>query len=287
MSVTSIAKKTANSETPTMVSPSGAIYTVETITPEKADEWLARNTDNRHMRKNVVSRYARDMKSGEWAENGSAISFATDGTLLNGQHRLAAVVQSNRSIMALVVRGLPNKAQDTMDDLAKRTLADTFNFHGVNNATSAASIVRRVLLWQNGVRTNSGAFQPTKAESLAAVRNDPSLAVAINAASQMSKRNLVSPSIVGLTWWLFWNIDEEDCGNFWAGLHTGANLATNSPIYLVREQIITMKSRVERVPETAFLAYIIQAWNQYRAGQTRASSYRYSLKASARFPEPK
>lgn len=287
MSVTSIAKKSANSVTPTMTSPAGAVYSIETVTPAKADEWLARNTDNRRMRKNVVSRYARDVKSGEWLENGSAISFSEDGVLLNGQHRLAAIVQANRSITALVVRGLPAKSQDTMDDLAKRSLADTFNFHGINNATAAASITRRILLWQNGVRTNNGNYQPTKAESLDAIRTDPSIAIAINAAGQMSKRNLVSPSIVGLTWWLFWNIDEEDCSEFWASLHTGSNLSSNSPIYLVREQIVYMKSKAERVPETAFLAYIIQAWNHYRADKHLSPTYRYSLKAAANFPEPK
>lgn len=286
MSVTSISKKSANYEIPTMTSASGAVYTIETVTPEKADEWLARNTDNRHMRKNTVAKYTRDIKTGDWLENGSAISFSEDGTLLNGQHRLAAIVQANRSITALVLRNLPAKSQDTMDDLAKRSLADTFNFHGVGNATAAASIVRRVLLWENGTRTNSGKHQPTKAEALDKIRTDPTLSIAIKAAGEMSKRNLVSPSIVGLTWWLFWNIDEDACAEFWSGLHTGANLATNSPIYLVREQIITLKSRAERVPETAFLAYIILAWNHYRAGKTLASSYRYTLKSSARFPEP-
>lgn len=287
MSVTSIAKKTANSEIPKMTSPSGATYTIETVTPEKADEWLARNTDNRNMSKNVVARYARDMRTGDWLENGSAISFGEDGTLLNGQHRLAAVVQSNRSIIALVVRNLPSKSQDTMDDLKKRSLADTFGFHGFKNATSAAAITRRVLLWQNGIRTNNGSYQPTKAESLDIMRTDHTLAVAIDAAAAMSKRNLVSPSIVGLTWWLFWNIDENECSEFWSSLHTGANLETDSPIYMVREQIISAKAKAERVPETAFLAYIIQAWNHWRAGKTLASTYRYQLKANARFPEPK
>lgn len=287
MSVTSIAKKTANVQHPSMVSDTGATYSVETIGPDTAKEMLASNIDNRHIRRAVVDRYARDMKAHKWVENGAAISFAADGTLLDGQHRLAAIVRAGVAVRLLVVRGLPNSAQDSMDDLAKRTLADTFNFHGISNANSAAAIVRRVLLWQNDARTNTGKYQPTKAEALAAIREDQTLAVAINAAAQMRKRSIVSPSIIGLTWWLFWNIDQDDCEKFWSGLHSGADLSENSPIFIVREQISRYNARAERVPETAYLAWVIKAWNHYRADKTLRPSYKYTIKSSEHMPEPK
>ena len=270
-----------------MVSRAGIAYSVEQVTPEIAERWLTKNTANRRIRRAVVDRYARDMETGDFIENGSSICFAEDGTLLDGQHRLAAVVQSGATVWMLVVRNLRSATQDTMDDLAKRTLADTFGFHGVAAAHTAASITRRVILWQRGIRTNQGNYQPTKTEALTALREDPSIVTAVESAVHMSSRRLVSPSIIGLTWWLFWQLDEKDCADFWSGLHDGVGLEKGSPIHIVREQLIQQSNRGERIPETAYLAWVIKAWNHWRAGKTLAPSYRYRLTASERFPEPR
>ena len=60
------------------------------ITPELAHEWLGFNTHNRNIRQRIVTAYAADMTGGDWQWNGESIKFAEDGTLLDGQHRLAA-----------------------------------------------------------------------------------------------------------------------------------------------------------------------------------------------------
>lgn len=271
-----------------MTSRAGVKYSVEQVTPSIAEAWLGKNTANRRIRRAVVERYCRDMQSGEFVENGASICFASDGTLLDGQHRLAAVVQSDAVVWMLIVRNLPMTTQDTMDDLAKRTLADTFGFHDISNANSAAAITRRILMWQQGIRTNSGGkYQPSKSECLSAIREDSSITTAIEQASAMSSRKLVTPSIIGLTWWLFWQIDAQECSDFWQGLSSGAGLTEGSPIHLVREQITAHNSKSERVPETAYLAWIIKAWNHYRADKTLATTYRYTLKPTERFPEPR
>ncbi len=272
----------------TMVSPAGVRYSVETVTPELAEQWLTKNTDNRKIRRNIAERFGRDMSEGNWRENGEGICFAEDGTLINGQHRLTAVVLSYTSVPMLVVRELPMNSQDTMDDGAKRTMADTFGFHGIGNANIAAAITRRVLMWQAGYTSNVGSkYQPSKAEQLEAWRSDPSLPIAADAASQMSRRNLLPPSVTGLTWWLFWQIDATECAEFWGRLSDGTGLDETSPIYIVREQIILRNSRPGRVAETENLAWVIQAWNHYRAGKTLSPTYRYALKPGAQFPEPR
>ncbi len=287
MSKSSLAVVSANAETPHMVSRAGIEYSVEQITPTIAREWMATNTDNRKFRRRVAERYMRDMSTGKWSENGESIKFAVDGTLLDGQHRLWAITHSNRSVYALVVRNLVNESQDTMDDNAKRTLADTFNFHNVNNANSAAAITRRVLMWQEGVKSNQGSFQPSKSEALATIREDQTILIAIEAAGRMRTRRLVPPTIIGLTWWLFWQIDEDACEEFWTALHTGEGLSADSPVYIVREQINRHMARDGRVAETALLAWVIKAWNHYRDERTLSATYKYTLKPSERIPEPK
>src|SRR3990172_8052075 len=76
------------------------------VTPNPPREWLRTNTHNRKLRDRAVADYARDMTAGHWTLNGEAIKFATDGTVLDGQHRLRAVIDSDVTVQMLVVVGL-------------------------------------------------------------------------------------------------------------------------------------------------------------------------------------
>lgn len=271
-----------------MTSPSGVTYSVELITPEMAAAWLTQNKRNRRQRRAAIDRYARDMQRERWMENGAAISFDTDGRLIDGQHRLEAGVQSAKPFWSLVVTNLPPKAQDTMDDQAKRTMADRMAFHDRDNATISASVTRRILLWQNGHKTNTGSYQPTVAESLVALNSDPTIDIAIRQAVSLRALSPVPPTIIGLTWWLFWQINADDCAEFWTGLHDGANLTPGSPILMVRNQINGDRAKSSgRIPESAHLAYVLKAWNAWRDDRELAPTYRFRLSVGERFPEPK
>lgn len=276
----------SKSKAPAMKS-AGANYSVVPITPPMAEQWLARNTNNRRIRPAAVGRYARDMASGNWTENGSAIAFADDGTLLDGQHRLEAIIQSGATVTMLVVRGLPKRAQDTIDDGAKRTLSDRLTFNGHQNASVAASVVRRVVMWQNGFKANGGTYQVSTAEALRAIESDSTLQAAVEAAVKLRPGRLLPPTIVGLTWWLFAQLDTDDCAEFWDGLYTGAGLKETSPILLVRNQIIRRNAEPGRIPESIYLAWVIKAWNFWRAGRSLSPTYKFRLRTDETFPEPK
>ena len=83
-------------------------------------EWLGFNTHNRNLRQRQCSASCTstrpDMEAGNWQWNGESIKFAEDGTLLDGQHRLAAIAESGVTLPVLVVRGLPNETQETAVD---------------------------------------------------------------------------------------------------------------------------------------------------------------------------
>lgn len=88
------------------------------ITPRIAKTMLSHNTGNRPLRKAVVQRYATDMENGDWQDNGDPIRFDTNGRLIDGQHRLEAVILSDTPIDAWVLRGLKPETQKTMDQAA-------------------------------------------------------------------------------------------------------------------------------------------------------------------------
>lgn len=98
--------------------------TIETITPKMASEYLTRNTRNRRLKKALVEQYASEMRAGNWRLTHQGVAFNCDGTLLDGQHRLAGIVKSECAIQMLVARGVDSKSQIVMDDHAKRSAGD-------------------------------------------------------------------------------------------------------------------------------------------------------------------
>jgi len=76
---------------------------VKCITPEMAKSMLECNLENnRNISKAQVDRYARDMANGKWKLTGETIKFDTLGRLIDGQHRLAAIIKANVPVMQCI-----------------------------------------------------------------------------------------------------------------------------------------------------------------------------------------
>lgn len=76
---------------------------IVTITPAVAEAMLAKNVGNRRLVQSVVERYAGDMIAGRWRDSDqSPFMLRDDGGLLNGQHRLRAIMLSGRTMQAFV-----------------------------------------------------------------------------------------------------------------------------------------------------------------------------------------
>lgn len=64
------------------------------ISPSEAQAILDRMTGNRRRRRVQVEALAADMREGRWVDTHEPIAMSVDGNLIDGQHRLAAVVAS-------------------------------------------------------------------------------------------------------------------------------------------------------------------------------------------------
>ncbi len=122
------------------------------VTPRIAQTWLEDyNIDNRKVKRNVVDKYAYALSAGQWVVNGDAIRFDVNDRLIDGQHRLLAVVKSGVPLQQqLVIRNLPVRAFDTIDDGAMRTASDVIQRLGVKNSSAAAAIAKNLILFDRG-----------------------------------------------------------------------------------------------------------------------------------------
>lgn len=115
--------------------------TVETITPEIAKEYLKRNFNNRPLREKDISFYSNQIKSGLWRLTGQGISFDKSNKLIDGQHRLNAIIRANKAVEMLVVRDVSSDTFDVYDTGKNRSAGDVLSINGVKNSVKAASII--------------------------------------------------------------------------------------------------------------------------------------------------
>lgn len=115
------------------------------MTPELAQQILGRNTRNRHIRPARVDRYAGIMVSGGWRLNGEAVVLSKQGNLMNGQHRLHAVVRAGVAVPMTLTENVEEDTFATMDTGMNRTAGDVLAMRGVANFNQVAAITRMLL----------------------------------------------------------------------------------------------------------------------------------------------
>jgi len=126
------------------------------VTPKMAAAWLAKqNTGdkdkNRHLRLHDVAAFARAMKAGLWRVTHQAISLDENGNLLDGQHRLAAIVESGVSLWMLVCYEQPRDNMSVIDRGKSRRRQDTLRIiYGMDHSKIRGTVGAMVLSLKSG-----------------------------------------------------------------------------------------------------------------------------------------
>lgn len=118
------------------------------ITPELARTSLANNVRNRSLSEDVVLAYARDMLNLEWQATHQGIAFNDRDELIDGQHRLHAIVRSGVTIRMMVTFGLPSHiagkeitVMDCVDRGRTRSVSDQLKIqHGLTDGSIIAAV---------------------------------------------------------------------------------------------------------------------------------------------------
>lgn len=113
----------------------------EKVTPREAEEYLKTNEGNRPINQSYVRSYADTMKAGKWMLNGVGIVFDYNGKLIDGQHRLLAVIKAQVPVEMTIVRGADPDCFTTFDCGRRRNLGQLLAMQGMKHYNSCASIV--------------------------------------------------------------------------------------------------------------------------------------------------
>lgn len=236
------------------------------VTPQLAGQWLAANVKNRNLRPKVVARYARDMADGNWQLTGEAIKFARNGTLLDGQHRLRAIVDSGATVRTLVVNGLPDDVQDVMDSGAGRKAADALGLRGVKNAAIAAAAARLAVTELRGEQL--GKFSTTHAEIIDFLRSHPDMDHAVDYAAYARDRVDCPTGVIAYTLWRLAQVNEQAAYDFWGGLAEKVGFSSGDPRLALIHRLAQARRNGEYISREGLISAIFRTWNLYRVGKS-------------------
>lgn len=118
---------------------------VVAVTPEMASEWIDGHVNYRNLRARRVKQYAGLMERGEWRLSQPLI-FDTTGKLVDGQHRLQALILTGKTIPFVVLRNLPCESIVCLDVNMARKPADVLGQFLTANAKEVQTIIRAIYL---------------------------------------------------------------------------------------------------------------------------------------------
>jgi hypothetical protein len=144
------------------------------LTPEIASDWLAHaNTHNRVLIDNHVDYLASEMKAGRWRLTHQGIAFSDNRVLLDGQHRLWAVVMSGVTVPVRIFVNEPADAMEVLDTGQRRTNDQILSLAGglgEVTRTELAALRAMVAGFGRYRRTSAGAERELLAKHRDAVR---------------------------------------------------------------------------------------------------------------------
>jgi hypothetical protein len=104
---------------------------VQTVTPAQAATWLKNQKTNRPINNRFVEYLKGEILAGSWRTIHQGIAFDLDGQLVDGQHRLAAIVAAGQPVNVMVTFGVQAKdVRDAVDQGKPRSRAQLFAMSG-------------------------------------------------------------------------------------------------------------------------------------------------------------
>lgn len=253
--------------------------TTELITPEIAFEMLKHNKSNRTISKSTVNFYADQMEKGEWKTTSQGIAIATDDRIIDGQHRLMAILKTKIPQTMIVTRGLNYSEVFSVYDTGKtRSAGDVLSIRGVtspNTVSAALKTYYGLIKKHRSIRSGGGVklikLSNTELMDMYIERKDLFDHIYEDVLKGIStKLKIISNStILGVSYYLIIekNHEIDKVKSFFLQLING-NEITNETILVLRNKIIETRLRGQRFNKEEHLIYMKKTWNSFILGKT-------------------
>lgn len=250
------------------------VVSVETVTPQVATDWLRANKHNRPVRRGHVNFLASEILKGNWQVNGQSIVISHDEQVLDGQHRLLAVIEAGQQIKSLVVYGIKPEAFKTMDTGAVRTSADALFLENPeipqHIVKASATAVKWCKLMESG--NLNKVLKVSNTEVLRYVESHRSIIECARIlAGYPQDARPISISCGTALFEVFQRRSQDAAALFMERLFTGVEIGADDIEYVLRIALLKNAQRTLKLPTTAKMAMCIKAWNWRRRAMPHAN----------------
>ena len=233
------------------------------ITPTMAENWLDNaNVSNRKISDAHVARLARDMKEGRWGVTHEAIAFDPNGILLDGQHRLWAIIEADRTVTMNVWFNISPQARMVIDSGKSRSMVDVLRLGSGDSQINKNEVaILRAML--SGYRSPVKLTVQETAAALAQHRQ--AIRFAIRHLPSVKARGLCNSITRAILARAFYGIHHQQLAAFGQMLTSGIILDTPAApvVAALRQYLLTTRGqsfaeRQERYGKTerALMAYL-------------------------------
>ena len=255
---------------------------VITITPSIAEHMLTHcNTLNRKLNKRWVVFLSKAIKKGEWQLNGEAIIFSKDLRLIDGQHRLQAVVAAGKEIESYVTTDVPDEHFISIDTGHARSGSHVLGIGGkVKNSFDVSATLNKLSRFANKNYDFDGAHVISNRQLVSLLDKYKNVSESVSFARKFVKG--YSKSSIAFCHYCLHKIDKELCQKFFEQL---ANPTPTIPlIAALRKGTIKEGRSKARIKQTVVIGSIFKTWNAMRTNNANSDAM---ITATEEFPIPR
>lgn len=259
------------------------------VTPKVAQNYLDFNVKNRNIDESKVDFYSQQMINGEWKENGESIIFDLKGNLKDGQHRLRAIIKSNKSYSIPIVTGVTSDVMATIDTGKNRTLSDVLKLNGFKNPTLLAAISVKIIkdikgehrtLGSSSSKRRKGGVSNSYALDFCSENNDD-LQKLLNEGKSLIKKSpykILSASEVCFMLYIIGGFDYQDVHVSFLKRILGISMKEGTGSQYLHRKLFNAKINKDPLNRVWVLAIFIKAFNLFLDGDAPVKYLQYDLK---------
>ena len=232
------------------------------ISPETARQWLERNIGNRPASPSHVAKLEKAIKDGKWKMTGDPIRFSKTGKLIDGQHRLQAILNSGMTVTCVVMRDLDDEIFDVLDSGKGRQKSDVL-FIELGLPVETCKVLASATGWALDYERELFGFhgKADKVEVLEFVQANPLMIASAEYAQALPHQSPVPRSIAAMFHFYASRRSQVGAERFLERFMIGAVEGADDNLLHLRNKCFNAKVNRRPLSRTEVLGQMIKIWN--------------------------
>ena len=254
---------------------------VVTITPSFAKHVLTHcNKLNRRLNKKWIKFLAEAIKRGEWQLNGEPLIFSTEYDLIDGQHRLHAIVAANKELDTYVTTNIDPKTFVSVDSGHSRSGSHVLAINSkIKHSFDVSAALNKLNRYNNKNYDFDGASVISNRQLVTLLHKHKHITNSVEMARKFPKG--YSKSTIAFCHYVLDAIDHDLTTKFFEQL--AMTTPTIPLIAALRKGTVKEGRSKSRIKQTVVIGSIFKTWNAMRTNDANATPV---MSATEEFPIP-